>query len=223
MTDGITLANLSHMAKFVSFSMSDEREVTDFTALCYEGEVETVLSSLTSVDWKLEGVDPLHWAIKGYRPERMPIIEELLKSGSPIDGQALYLAGRFHPELLGRLPDPNVFAPGNAHAIDAALLDAARTGRAADILRFIKLGANPETGDYFHGNEGWNSLHLVCHRCDLPAFEALFAKFFNIHRLTNKGQTALMILAASEATKKLTNDAAKIRARLEARAKEYPT
>jgi hypothetical protein len=203
--------------------MSDEREVSDFTALCFEGDVDAVLKSLTSVDWKLEGVDPLHWAIKGYRPERMPIIEGLLISGSPVDGHALYLAGRFHPELLGHLPDPDIFAPGNAHSIDSALLDAARTGRAADILRFINLGANPETADYFYGNEGWNSLHLVCHRCDWPAFQALFTKFFNIHRLTNKGQTALMLLDTSKAAKELPNDTAKIREQLEIRAKNYPT
>lgn len=210
------------MAKFVAFSIGDEAEVSDFTALCFEGEVADVLNCLASVDWKAEGTRPLEWAIKGYRSDRKPIITSLIQSGSPVSGQALYLAGRFHPNLLSILPDPNLFERSNGRAIDSALLDASRSGRAADILRFIGLGANPEAGDYYHGKGGWNSLHLVCERCDWPAFQALMSVYVDIHRLTNDGQTALMVLNASAACQKNPHDALKIRDRLEGMAKSYP-
>ena len=144
---------------------------------------------------------------------------ELINSGSPVVGQTLYVAGKFCPELLTDLLDPNLFLPSNAGAIDCALLDAARTGRATDITRFLKLVANPETGDYYHGRRGWNSLHLICEKADWDGFQALFAKHFDIFRLTNDGQTALMIQSASEGAIKNPGNAAKIREQIESRAK----
>lgn len=213
----------SSVPKFVAFSMADECVVSDFTAMCFEEEVSVALRALPQVDWKVEGRDPLHWAIKGFREDRRHLIAELIKAGSPVDGHALYLAGRFHPSLLANIPDPNVFTPSNARAIDNGLLDAARTGRSDDILRFLRLGANPETADYYHGHEGWNSLHLVCDRCDWEAFQSLLTVFISIHRLTNDGKTALDLLALSEVAKKNPEAAAKIRVKLEERKKRYPT
>ncbi len=203
--------------------MADEREVSDFTAMCFEDETNVALNAIPHVDWKIEGTDPLHWAIKGFRPDRRQLITELIRAGSPVDGRALYLAGRFHPVLLNDLPDPNFISPDNARAIDFALLDAARTGRSDDILRFLRLGANPETADYFHQNRGWNSLHLVCDKCDWWSFQSLFTVFFDIHRLTNDGRTALEILSASKERNINSENATKIREQLESRAKSYPS
>ncbi len=119
--------------KFVSFSMADEREVSDFTAMCFEGSFDEVRVNLKSINWAKEGVDPLHWTIKRQDKTALLILPELLRAGTPVDGFALYLSERFWPDIFFTVPAPSTFFPDSARSIDNALIDAARSKRATHI------------------------------------------------------------------------------------------
>lgn len=199
--------------RFVSNAMNDEATVSDFTGVCFEDSVAEIEVLVKNVNWAEEKTEPLHWAIRrqdGFGPQ---IVKLLLNAGSPVDGQSLYLAGRYAPDLFPIIPDFKISCIRDVRALDSALLDAARSERADHLSRLLKLGASLEAVDYFYQKRGWTILHHVCWNCDVKSYQVLFPEFYyiDVHRVTNEFETAFSLLEKSKKLNLRQEDAEIIR------------
>lgn len=186
--------------RFVSNAMNDEGNVSDFTGACFEDPVTAIIEMLKTIEWADEGTDPLQWAIRRRDGLNAKIANLLLEAGSPVDGQSLYLAERYAPDLFFLIPDPKMTCVRDVRALDLALLDAARWERADHISRLLKLGASAETVDYFYGYRGWTALHHICWNSDVKSYKVIFPEYYyiDVHRVTNDNDTSLALLENSE-------------------------
>jgi ankyrin repeat protein len=170
---------------------------------CFFERNDVVLDAIKEgIDWSEETVHPLHAALYSDSPA---LIEPLLVAGSPVDGQALYLAYRFGGTktflLVSDSKYPSTLDTKNMNLI---LLDAARGGDMLPVEYVLGHGAEVNAIDYWYGFEGWTALHHAARLLNKPLMEYLVEHGADVNLRNAENSTPLKLCAQkhTDATKR---------------------
>lgn len=173
----------------------DEVATTPFGLACHEGKIEEVKKRIAQgIDWKEEGLHPLHGAVYAGDPE---ITKLLLDAGSPVSSLAFYVAYRFSGagKLFSLLRDSKYTDTLLEQQSSLILFDAARAKDLETMQFALEHKANVNATDYFYGFEGWTALHHMANDCNVQGMKLLMEHHAEVNLLNKEGRTPLFLCA----------------------------